>query len=791
MMVFGAHGRAALLPLGAALLVVAPAAQADSFLARDVQVRGLVRLTAPSVLAPLPVQAGQTVTDAQIAESIRQLFATGNFEDISAQREGDQLVFTVTERPVIGKISLKGNKLIPEDTLRAGMKGVGLTEGEVLKRAVLQNIVRELRSQYAQQGRYDADVQVSEIPRPNNRVDLAFTFLEGHAAKVVNINLIGNSVFSDRDIRQAFAVKESSWSSILTRDDRYARERLAASLESLRSLYLNKGYVNFTINSAQLNLSADKKKVFVEVSVSEGQQYRFGQIRFLGTPLYRDEELRPLLTFKPGEQYSQARVDAVRALLARKYGNSGYYFADIKAIPQINEAERTVDLNYFINPDKQVYVRRINFSGNNKTADEVLRREMRQLEAALASNEKIELSKQRLERTGYFKTVNLTTSRVPNTTDQIDINVQVEEQTSGTSTLAVGYSQSGGVTFQAGLDQINFLGTGNRVSLDLSRSETQDSYNISTFNPYFTVDGISRGYNVYYRKTKLDNLNISNYVTDSLGGGISFGYPLDETKNFSASLNVDDTTVKTGPYVAKAIQQFLQTHDGKLLDATTGAYEGQYLSYNLGLNWTFNTLNRPVFPTSGQSHRVSLDVALPGSDLEYQRLSYDGQVVFPLGERFALKTYTTLGYGHDLPFYKNFFAGGYGSVRGWRNNTLGPRSPSINSFDAYGVSTQPFEYQEPIGGNALIELGAELVLPVPFRGDWTRQIRPVLFAEGAQVYDTSRNSKIDLGELRYSVGAGFTWITAIGPLSLSYAYPLNSQDGDEVKRVQFEIGRLF
>ncbi len=778
-------------PLAVALLMVASAAQAADFVPQDIQVRGLVRLTAPALLTDLPVQAGKPASPSQIADSVRQLFATGNFDDVQAVQEGGALVFVVQERPAIGRITLTGNKLIPEETLKNGMKAVGLAEGQVLKRAVLQNIVSELENQYAQQGRYDADVQVTEQPRPNNRVDLAFKFLEGHAARVVDINIIGNSVFSDRDIRQAFAVKQSSWSSILTRDDRYARERLAASLENLRSMYLNKGYVNFTINNAQLNLSEDKKKVFIEVSVTEGQRYNFGQVRFLGNPLYPDSELRPLLTYKPGQQFSQAQVEAVRSLLLRKYGNSGYYFADIKAVPQLNEATKTVDINYFINPDKQVYVRRINFSGNSKTADDVLRREMRQLEASLASNEKIELSKLRLERTGYFKTVNLTTSRVPGTTDQIDVNVQVEEQTSGTSTLALGYSQNGGVTFQAGLDQTNFLGTGNRVSLDFSRSQTLDSYNISTFNPYFTVDGVSRGYSVYYRKTKLDNLNISNYVTDSLGGSLSFGYPLDETKSISATLNADQTTVRSGPFVAQSIQQFLKDNDGRLLDANAGTYEGKYTSYNMGLNWTYNTLNRPVFPTSGQSQRLSLDIALPGSDLAYQRLTYDGQKVWPLGEKFALKTYTTLGYGNDLPFYKNYFAGGYGSVRGWANNTLGPRSPGIQTITSSGTTTQPFIYQEPVGGNALIELGTELVLPMPFRGDWTRQVRPVLFAEGAQVYDTSQSSKIDLSDLRYSVGAGFTWITAIGPISLSYAYPINSQDGDEIKRVQFEIGRLF
>lgn len=796
---------------------------ADEFIARDIKIDGLVRLTPANVYGMIPVNSGDRVNEAVLANAIRSLYATGLFDDIQASREADTLVFKVVERPIISKVEFKGNKLIPKEALEDGLKKMGVAEGEVLKKSALQTLESELEQQYMQQGRYDADVRVITTARPNNRVDLTVEFVEGKAAKVVDINIIGNTVFKESDIKQAFAVKESSWSSIVTRNDRYAREKMAASLEALRALYLNKGYINFNITNSSLNLSEDKKHIFVEVSVDEGEQFKFGESKFLGDALYKPEELTALQIYKDGETYSQEKVNAVKQLLLRKYGNAGYYYAEVNIVPQIDKETKLVDLNYYINPGQQVTVRRINFAGNSKTADEVLRREMRQMEGALASNEKIDLSKVRLERTGFFKTVDVKPVRIPNVPDQIDLNVNVEEQHSGTSTLAVGFSQSGGVTFQAGLSQTNFLGTGNAVSIDLSRSETQDYYNLSVTDPYFTIDGVRRGYNMYYRKTKLDDdYNVNNYVTDSLGGGINFGYPIDENQSISAGLNIDQTEVTTGPYVSTYVRDYLLANGGKTtksepycLDANLPVggtcsnwsdpkgieFKGDFLTYNLNLGWSYNTLNRPIFPTNGMSHRVNAEIALPGSDVEFQKVTYDAQAYFPLGHDFILRGYGKLGFGNDLPFYKNFYAGGYGSVRGYDNSTLGPKYDGVYFNDRGQKDPSP----EEVGGNALVQFGTELALPVPFKGDWTRQVRPVIFAEGAQVFDTQcdvqatsegrqyckDNYDFDFGEMRYSVGVGFTWITMIGPLSLSYAYPLNDKDGDDTKNIQFEIGRTF
>ena len=825
------------LALVSAMAVVQQAYAADEFLARDIRIDGLVRLTPASIYSMLPINSGDRVSDPVIAEAIRTLYASGLFDDIKAYKEKDVLVFKVVERPVISKLEFKGNKLIPKEALEQGLKKMGIAEGEVFKKSALQTIETELEQQYTQQGRYDADVTVETVARPNNRVELKLNFNEGTAAKIFDINIIGNTVFSDSDIKQVFAVKESGWASVVTRNDRYAREKMAASLEALRALYLNKGYINFNIINSQLNISEDKKHIFIEVSVDEGSQFKFGETKFLGDALYKPEELQMLKLYKDGETYSQEKVNAVKQLLLRKYGNAGYYYAEVNIVPEINNQTGIVNLNYYINPGQQVTVRRINFTGNSKTADEVLRREMRQMEGALASNEKIDLSKVRLERTGFFKTVDVKPVRVPNSPDQVDLNVNVEEQHSGTTTLAVGYSQNGGVTFQAGLSQTNFMGTGNRVAIDLSRSETQDYYNLSVTDPYFTIDGVSRGYNVYYRKTKLNEINVNNYVTDSVGGSLSFGYPIDENQSLSASIGIDQTKVTTGPSVSTYIRDYLLANGGKATGSSTycpedqwakdadgkytgecnpggeitydNAFEGEFLTYTLNLGWSYNTLNRPIFPTSGMSHRVGLEVGIPGSDVDYQKLTYDAQAFMPLWGGFVLRGYGKLGYGNDLPFYKNFYAGGYGSVRGYDNSSLGPKYPSV----IFQETAQTDQDQEEVGGNALVQFGTELALPLPFKGDWARQVRPVLFAEGAQVFDTKcdvpsgnilvNSSNVDIKQyckdnynfnfdnMRYSVGVGFTWITMIGPLSLSYAFPLNDKKGDDTKSIQFEIGRTF
>lgn len=797
--------------LVAPLAIMVSHAQAADLNVADVKFNGLQRISADSLYPLIAVNAGETATDSNIAESIKALYATGNFSDVKASQAGNVLVFNVIERPVIARVSFDGNKLIPKEALTDGLKRIGIAEGNVLKQATVEQIQNELKQQYNQQGYYNSEVEVIQTPLDGNRVALNFKFTEGKPARVVDIKILGNQHFSDKEIKQAMNIKETSWVNILSKSDRYAREKLAASLENVTAMYQNAGFVKFAINDAILNISPEKDKVYIELNVSEGEQYKFGQVNFLGNPNFDHQKLQKQVAFKTGEQYSQKQITTSLQNLTTLYGNDGYYFAQIRPVPRINDATKTVDMDFFIDPVRPVYVRRINFTGNTKTADEVLRREMRQMEGALASNDKIELSRVRLMRTGFFKTVNFDVKPVANTPDQVDINVAVEEQPSGNSTIAAGYSQSGGLTFQAGLSQSNFLGTGNRVNISLSRSETLNSYSLGYVNPYFTPDGVSQGASLYYRETKYDAKNISNYVTDSLGGNLNFSYPVDETKSVSAGLNVDRTTIRAGSWLALSNLKYLRDENNTGLETTASiddnrndnsTFRSDYDTYSLNLGWTMNTLNKGLFPTEGMKHSVNLNLGF--GDATYQKLVYEGNYYHPFYKGSVLRGYTKLGYGNDLPFWENFFAGGYGSVRGYDNYSLGPRS---NRYYRAVNNDNNDLYPEAVGGNALAQVGTELILPMPVKADWASQIRPVLFVEGAQVFDTTGkdkekiaingkdydllNSNYNSNDMRFSAGAGFTWITPIGPISLSYAIPLNDQKGDETDKVQFEIGRLF
>ena len=791
---------AAGLPLVVAMMSMP--VQAAEFVVTDIGFNGLQRLTPDSLYPVLPISVGDTVSDSSLAASIKSLYATENFADIQSRVEGGQLRFDVVERPTIAEVNFEGNKLIPKEGLEQGLKNAGLTAGDVLKQATLQGVANELQQQYISQGYYNSNIEVDQTVLDGNRVKLDVRFVEGDPAKVVDINVIGNKHFSDEDIKAVFAVKESSWVNLLSKSDRYAQEKLAASLESLKALYQNDGYVRFDVDNAVLNISEDKKSIFIEVSLNEGEQYQFGDVSFLGKPTFDNNELKELVTFAPNETYSQAKLDATTAALKSRYGNEGYYLAQVRPVPRINDETKVVEIDYFIDPARPIYVRRINFTGNIKTQDEVLRREMRQLEGTLSSNDKIQLSRTRLMRTGFFKNVTVDVKPVPNQPDQVDVNYVVEEQPSGSSTIAAGYSQSGGVTFQLDLTQNNFMGTGNRVKAALSRSETRDSYSLGYTDPYFTENGVSQGISGYYRKTKYDDDNVSNYVTDSYGATLNYSYPIDETKRLSAGLNVDNTKVRGGRYLGISnVQEILDEGGTKTPEVETdgvATFKNDYQTYNLLFGWDYSTLDRPVFPTKGMSHAIDATIGL--GDANYQKLTYSGNIYYPIYKDVIARGYTKLGYGNDLPFYENFYAGGYGSVRGYESSTLGPKSQVY--YDAVNDPDNQTFTAEEVGGNALATFGAELILPMPFKGDWADQVRPVLFAEGGQVFDTSdkedrtfNDSDVPLltqdNDFRYSAGAGITWYTPIGPISLSYAVPFGDKEGDETEKVQFQIGNTF
>lgn len=786
----------------AVLSALSVGAYAETFVADSIDFVGLSRVTPESLQVVLPIGEGQTVTDEMLASSIEALYATEQFSNVQADVSGTKLTYHLTERPTIAEINFTGNKLIPKDGLEQGLKSTGLVKGGVLKQSTIKMLESELENQYISQGYYNSDIEITQTHLDGNRVKLDLKFIEGKPARVVDINLIGNHHFKDKELKEEFALKDNKINP-LSKADRYSQEKLNASLEAIKAKYLNDGFVRFNVDNAILNIDEDKQKVFIEVSMTEGEQYRFGKIQFLGNPTYRTDELNALVKFTEGKVYSQSELDQTTNAIAAKFGDDGYYYAQIRPISRINDVSRTVDIDYYIDPVRPVYVRRINFTGNIKTKDEVLRREMRQLEGALASNQKIQLSQVRLMRTGFFKDVKIDVKPVPNSPDQVDITYAVEEQPSGSSTIAAGYSQSGGITFQADLSQNNFMGTGNRVTASFTRSETRDTYSLGMTDPYFTVNGVSQSINAYYRKTKYDSNNISNYVLDSYGGSLIYGYPINENQRLSAGFTLDSTKVRGGAYMGIAnVKQLIDDGGTAIIGTDNNAqFTNKYNTYGGMLGWSYSSLDKPVFPTKGMSHNV--DLTLGFGDHTYQKAIYRGNIYFPMWKGTILRGWTRLGYGNKLPFYENFYAGGYGSVRGYEASTLGPQSQAY----AYLKNNKTTIRGEEIGGNALVTFGAELILPVPFKGDWSNQVRPVIFFDAGQVYDTSDldGKKVNIldvsnpnltyiqqdNTLRYSVGAGVTWYTPIGPISISYANPLNDKAGDRTEKVQFQIGSVF
>lgn len=767
----------------------------SDFVIRDIRLEGLARLSAASVYGSLPLSAGDKADEAKIADAVRTLFKTGNFEDIQIGRDGDVLVLQLTERPTIVSIDISGNKSIEKDNLLKGLKSAGLAEGEVFQRATLDHVKGELERQYISQGRYASSIDVEAKPKPRNRVALDIKIKEGDASKIKSVNFVGNKIFDDETLRKVFELKKSHFTSFYKNDDKYSREKLSGDLERLRSWYMDRGYVNFAINSTQVKLTPDKKSVYVDVNISEGEQFKVGEVKIAGELPISEDLLKRLILIRKDDIFSQAGITNTDKLMTRRLGNDGYIFAEVNGVPDVHNDTRVADVTFFVNPGKQAYVRRIAFKGNQKTDDNVMRREMRQYEGALASSEKIDLSKLRLQRLGFFEDVTVDTPRVSGSADQVDVNVTVKEQPSGSIGASIGYSQGAGVIFSANVSQSNFLGTGNRFSLGLSRSETYDSYSLSFVDPYFTLDGVSRGYNFYFRKTKLDSRNVSTYTTSAQGGNISFGYPIDENESVNFSLGIDNTDVilGSGGLTSVFVTDFVTQ------------YGSSYMSYTGGISWNRNTLNRGMFADRGASQSISLDFSIPGSDLTYYKLNYGAQLYIPVRGGWVGRVHTNLGYGDGygdvtvLPFYKNYFAGGFGSVRGYKDNRMGPRSPSqafvppsqggscIISVSNPCIDADP----EVVGGNVLVEGGFDLIFPTPFAAD-NKQIRTQFFIDVGNVYSTDLTGySLDLGDLRATAGVSLSWLTAIGPLAFSLARPLHELAGDDTQVFQFSIGQGF
>lgn len=853
------------------ITLLAHHASAEPFQVSDIRVEGLQRISAGSVFAALPLAVGDTATPASLRQASRNLFNTGNFDDIQVGRDGSVLVIIVAERPSISEINIDGNKAIETEALLDGLRGAGLAVGQVFQRSTLEGMQLELQRQYVQQGRYDAAIETDVIPEPRNRVSVNITIDEGTPARIKHINIVGNTLFDEDELTKEFELKTGGWLSFFTSDDKYSKEKLTGDLEKLTSYYQDRGYLQFAIDSTQVAVSPDKSAVYITANITEGDKFTVASVDLSGDLVVDKPLLMPFVLVKEEQTYNQAAVTATEEYLTQRLGNEGYNFAKVTGIPEINEDDNTVDMKFFIDPGKRTYVRRITFAGNELTSDEVLRREMRQMESAPASQAMIDQSRVRLERLGYFSKAEVETLPVPGTDDLIDVAFTVEEQSSGSISGSVGYAQDAGLILGLNLEQANFLGSGKSIGLGINSSQYQDLYNISYTNPYFTEDGVSRGFSVFYRATDLSEINVASYTTDTIGGAISFGYPIKETQRIGLNFGVNSTTITAGRYAVQEIKASPRLETGiegwyeQAVRDDTGAYTSvevfnpidtlpvsaltnadvtgfldengdDFFNYTITASWLQSTLNRGRLATRGASQSVSLELSLPGSDLEFYKLNYRGELFLPLSELFTLRLRTELGYGDgfgsttELPFFEHFYAGGFGSVRGFENNTLGPRSTPpatytisrpVTGIDADGAPTEvggpdgtQFGYildpttgklaytaiqdndPDPFGGNVLIEGSIELLFPMPFIEDRSK-LRSAFFIDAGNVFNTNCSAiqlncfDIDAGELRYSVGVGVSWITGFGPMTFSLAKPMNAGPDDREEAFQFTLGRGF
>ncbi|PKM31185.1 MAG: outer membrane protein assembly factor BamA [Gammaproteobacteria bacterium HGW-Gammaproteobacteria-11] len=773
------------------LILLAPGAFADAFQISDIRINGLQRVSAGSVFTALPLNIGQQVDDQALVDASRSLFSTGFFQDIQLGREGTVLVITVVERPSIAAIELEGNKAIKSEDLLSGLSMAGLAEGEIFQQATLEGVQNELLRQYVAQGRYSASIDTEVIAEPRNRVTLKININEGSVASIKHVNVVGNTVFTNDELTSLFELKPSGLFSFFRSDDKYSREKLSGDLERLRSWYLDRGYINMDIASTQVSITPDKKHVYITVNVNEGARYTVRDVQLSGDLIVAEDDVRSLLLVQPGQVFSRQVMTATSDLIGRRLGNEGYTFANVNGFPEIHEDDNSVTVTFFVDPGTRAYVNRINFRGNTKTDDEVLRREMRQMEGGWASTYLIDQSKVRLERLGFFKEVDVETVQVPGAEDLIDVNYTVEEQPSGSITASLGFAQGTGLILGGSISQNNFFGSGNRVSFSANRSEFQTALSFGFLNPYYTVDGVSLGYNAFYRTTDYDRLNVdvSSFAVDSLGAGVNIGYPISDISRLSFGLTVQQDEIQTGSFTVQEILQFLEEEGDS------------FTNFKFNTSWSQSTLNRGVFPDRGYSQSISLETTIPGSDLNFYTLGYRGQRYFPMTDSLTLRLHSNLGFARRfgstkrVPFYEHYYAGGIGSVRGYRDSSLGPRStPNEDDFD---------QDELPFGGNIRLTGGAEVIFPVPFIKD-QRSLRTVLFLDAGNVYDTYCSNEtlpsgdnnpgcgsVDLGDIRYSAGIGLNWLTALGPLGFSLAAPLNSQSGDDTQIFQFTLGQTF
>jgi len=759
-----ARAQAAGLCAGLVVSAFALAAWAvEPFVVRDIRVEGVQRTEAGTIFNYLPIKVGDRVTDEKISEAVKALYATGFFRDVRLEAQGDVLVVAVEERPTISSLTFVGNKEFDTDTIKKALKDIGISEARIFDRSALERAEQELKRQYITRGKYAANIQTTVTPQERNRVAINFTIEEGDSAKIARINVVGTKAFTEKQLLSEMTLTTPGWFTWYTKNDQYSKQKLSADLEALRSFYQNRGYLEFNVDSTQVSITPDKEDIYITLNVTEGPRYTVGDVRIAGDLVVPADELQRLVRIKPGDVFSREKLQASAKDMSDRLGADGYAFANVNAAPELDRENAKASFTFYVDPGRRAYVRKINISGNSKTRDEVIRREFRQLEDAWYDGPRIERSKVRVKRLGYFDDVNVETPPVPGTADQVDVEVSVTEKSTGNLLAGVGYSSAEGIVINASVSQQNIFGSGNALSIGVNTSRFNRTYSVLFTEPYYTVDGVSRTIEAYQKNLDPTGLAISQYASHTLGAALGFGVPITESDTINFGGRFEHTNITLFNDSPQVYRDFVTEF---------GASSNAYIAT---VGWSRDTRDDILYPTRGRLQSVLLESGLPFGDLAYYKVQYVHSVYWPVYGDLVLMARADLGYGgglsgKPLPFFKAFFAGGVNSVRGYDTASLGPR-------DSFGNA---------LGGRRKIVGNLEVFYPI-LKGD--KAVRASAFIDAGEIYANGEQSEFE--SFRYSAGVGVAWSSPIGPLKFSYAIPLNSKEGDRQQRFQFQAGTTF
>ncbi len=738
---------------------------ADPFVMRDIRVEGIQRTEPGTVFSYLPFKIGDTYTDEKGTAAIRALFGTGFYRDVRLEVEKDVLVVVVEERPAISSITFTGAKEFETDKMKSALKDIGIAEARTFDKALIDRAEQELKRLYLSRGKYGVIITTTVTPQERNRVAIDFTIDEGEVATIKQINIVGNAAFSESELLKQIQLRTPGWFTWLTKSDQYSKQKLTADLESLRSYYLNRGYLEFNVDSTQVAITPDKRDIYITITITEGKQYTVSSVKLGGDLLDKKAELEPLILVKPGETFNGQEMNESIKRITERLGNYGYAFANATPAPELDREKGTAAFTIVVDPGRRVYVRRVQIAGNAKTRDEVIRREMRQLESAYFDGERVRLSRDRIDRLGFFEEVKIDSPPVPGTADMVDVAVSVKERPTGSLNVGAGFSSTDKLVLTGSISQNNLFGTGNSASIELNTSKSNRTIAISQTNPYFTIDGVSQGFDIYTRKYDPSSTSLGTYAITSTGAGLRFGFPVSDFSTIVVGSALERTDLSVTSYSPNRYQDYVNRF-GEVSTALTAS-----------VAWIYDSRDSSIAPTRGRMQRATAEATLPVLDLRYYRLGYQHQWYWPLSQSFTLALNGQLDYAHGysgkpLPLFKYYYAGGIGSVRGYEGGTLTTR------HDTDGTS---------LGGASRTIGNAELLFPIPGAND--RSVRLFVFLDGGNTFQ--EGERIDFGNLRYSTGVGISWLSPIGPLKLSLARPLNEKPGDSTQRFQFQLGTGF